>query len=54
MFAQKSYTLEIFPYDYTIEEWKATCSQYAIDVYFFFFDIGKQHFYFAIGPMGKK
>ncbi len=54
MFTQKSYTLEIFPYDYTIEEWKATCSQYAIDVYLFFFDIGKQHFYFAIGLVGKR
>jgi hypothetical protein len=54
MFAQKSYILEIFPYDCTIEEWKATCSQYAINVYLFFFNIGKQHFYFTIGPMDKR
>jgi hypothetical protein len=43
-----------FPYDWTIEEWKATHSQYAIDVYLFFFYIGKQHFYFAIGSVGKR
>jgi hypothetical protein len=50
----KVFTLENFPYDSTIEEWKTTHSQYAIDVYFFFFDIGKQHLYFVIGSIGKK